>query len=191
MVVAITGPAAAGKSTIAKALQSELSRRGSLWLYIEIDAFAATLYRDWFSFDGRGGSFAERGFVFQRDDNNGLRLNLGPDGRRVLFAFHRAVAAVANAGVNVVCETIVHDDRDWEDWSETLQAIPVYWVKLGAPLAFLEAREQNRPSEVRGLARAVMSRKPIGSYHLDVDTSAEGIDEIVERIIEMIQPNEP
>ncbi len=185
-VVAVTGPAAAGKSTIATALQAELTREGSLWLFSGLDAFADSLRRDWASFEGNGGPFAERGFVYERDADDGLTLKLGIDGRRVFRAFHRSVASIAESGVNVVCETVVYDKTDWDDWVETLKPITNYWVRLSAPLAVLESREMNRPQAVRGLARGMMAKQPVGDYDLEVDTSIEDVDEIVERVVSLI-----
>src|SRR5262245_10686656 len=46
-LIAITGPAAAGKSTVARAVQAELARSGELWLVLELDLFGRGLARDW------------------------------------------------------------------------------------------------------------------------------------------------
>ena len=64
-VVVLTGPPASGKSTLARALQGKLSALGSPWLYNGVDAFADSLRRDWSSFEGNGGQFAERGFTYK------------------------------------------------------------------------------------------------------------------------------
>ena len=42
-LIAITGPAAVGKSTVARALQLEFVRSGDLWLVIDLDSFARGL----------------------------------------------------------------------------------------------------------------------------------------------------
>src|SRR5262245_45737710 len=102
--IAITGPAAVGKSTIAQALQVELVRGGELWYVMELDVFARGLPRDWINWGKHRGAFADRGFVYTRGPDGGVDLTLGADGRRMLAAFHRAVAAVVKSGVNVICE---------------------------------------------------------------------------------------
>ena len=89
-LIAITGPAAVGKSTVARELQSELVRSGELWLVIELDIFARGLPRDWISLGKHQGRYAERGFVYARGQDGSLELGLGSDGRRVLSAFHRS-----------------------------------------------------------------------------------------------------
>ena len=183
-IVVITGAAATGKSTVAAALQAKLSAQGSLWLYSGIDSFAQSLRRDWASFEGRGGPFAERGFVYSRGKDGALSLTLGADGRRVMNAFHKSIAAIARSGINVVCEAVIYDAEDWGDWVETLEPFSTCWVKLSAPLAVLEDREKDRPQEVRGLARGMMSTQGVGRFDVECDTSIDTLEEVVGKILE-------
>src|SRR5580765_4858774 len=107
-LIVVTGPAAVGKSTVTKALQKELTRSGELWLAIELDVFARSLPRPWIAWGDHRGRNAAQGFVYARGSDGSLELELGSDGRRVLSAFHRSVAAVVTSGVSVICETIVY-----------------------------------------------------------------------------------
>ena len=184
--IAITGPAAAGKSTLAKALQSELVRRGELWHVMELDVFARGLPREWIKWGKHRGEFAERGFVYARAQDGRVDLTLGSDGRRVLAAFHRSVAVVVKSGINVICETIVYDDEDWRDWSDALTNISACWVKLNAPIEVLEGREVDRPRPAQGLARGMAARKPVGEYVIEGDTGVETVSVIVARIVDML-----
>ena len=83
-LIIITGPAAVGKSTVARALQAERAQRGELWLAVELDVFARALSRDWIAIGDRAGRYAERGFVYSRAGDGRIELNVGPDARRVL-----------------------------------------------------------------------------------------------------------
>src|SRR6185436_175535 len=105
-LIVVTGPAAVGKSTVTKALQKELTRGNELWLAIELDVFARSLPRPWIAWGDYRGRNAAQGFVYARRANGSLELELGADGRRVLSAFHRSVAAVVTSGVGVICESI-------------------------------------------------------------------------------------
>lgn len=187
-LVVVTGPATVGKSTVAKALQSEGVAHGALWLAVEIDVFARALPRDWISVDTHAGRYAEHGFVYARADDGSIQLTLGSDGRRVLSAFHRSVAAIVRSGVSVVCETIVYDDDDWTDWSEALNGIVPCWVRLSAPIAILEGREKADRSRVfQGLAQGMAARRPVGRYDIEADTSTETVSAIVGRIINALR----
>lgn len=182
-LAAITGPAATGKSTIARGLQSKYARDGEFWLVSELDLFGRGLSRQWIALGDHRGRQADRGFIYARGDDGSIALTLGPDGRRMLAAFHRSVAAVARSGVNVICETIVYDDADWNDWTEALDGIPACWVRLGAPPAVLEEREKaDRTRVFQGLAQGMAARKPVGHYAIEADTSVETADAIIQRI---------
>lgn len=184
-LILITGPAAVGKSTVASGLQVELGGDGALWLVVELDVFARAVSRDWIAAGAHVGRFAERGFTYRRSDDGSLSLALGVEGRRVLTAFHRSVAAIARSGVNVICETIVFDTEDWDDWSDALSGLSATWVRLGAPVAALEAREAaERLPAFQGLARGMAGRPAVGVFHVDADTSAEAAEAIVRRVAE-------
>jgi chloramphenicol 3-O-phosphotransferase len=115
--------------------------------------------------------------------NGSLQLELGSDGRRVLSAFHRSVAAVVNSGVNVVCEAIVYDEADWDDWSDALQRISCGWVRLSASLAALDQREQERAGAAQGLGRGMAARRAVGRYDVEADASIETTAAIVIRTL--------
>ena len=182
-LIAITGPAAVGKSTVARGLQAALSRDGELWLLMQLDDFGRSLSRHWIAVGDQRGRYAERGFTYAADASGAIGLALGPDARRVLAAFHRAVAAVVRSGVDVVCETIVHDNEDWTDWTAALDGLPVFWVRLTAPIDALEARERDRQGPLaRGLARGMASGRLVGRVDLEADTLAEDARAIVARI---------
>ncbi len=185
----ITGPAAVGKSTIGRSLQSELIiQSGQLWLIIELDVFARALPREWTALGAHRGKYSELGFSFVRSEDGSMEQSLGADGRRFLAAFHQSVAAVVKSGLNVICETIVHDDEDWNDWGEALGGLPACWIGLSAPNTVLEAREKAvRATAFQGLARGMANRKPVGTYAVEADTDAETTAGIVQRIIGAIQ----
>jgi chloramphenicol 3-O phosphotransferase len=188
-LIAITGPAAVGKSTISRAVQAELARRGELWLVLELDLFGRGLSREWIAMGRHRGAHADRGFVYARAADGSIALELGPDGRRVLAAFHRSVAAAARSGMGVVCETIVYDEEDWGDWTEALAGVPSCWVRLGAPLATLEERERADGTRIlKGLARGMSARPPVGRFDVEADTAAESSEAIAERVLAACSP---
>ena len=190
-LILITGPAAVGKSTVARSLQSLLSETGHFWLVVELDTFARGLSRKWISWGGHRGEFADRGFTYARGDDGSIDLHLGSDGRRLLAAFHRSVAAIVRTGVDVICEAIVHDEEDWRDWLEALDRVPTQWIALTAPRDVLADRERTeRRAESQGLARGMLARDPAGHFDLLLDTHRGNARSVAQRIVDWL-PKEP
>ena len=66
-LIAITGPAAVGKSTVAKRLQAAFAGNDDLWLVMELDAFGRGLPRDWIALGAHAGRNAKRGYAYALD----------------------------------------------------------------------------------------------------------------------------
>lgn len=186
-LVVVTGPAAVGKTTVARALQKHLSRDGDFWLVMDLDVFARGISMRWLSFGDRGGRYADRGFTYAPAPSGGIELTLGADGRRVLAAFHRSVAATVALGVDVVAEAAIYDADDRRDWSVALGEIEATWVRLTASVDELAARERANPSRVfHGLAEGMSARPVVGSFDVVADTGAETLEDIVHRVTEVV-----
>ena len=176
-----------GKSTLARGLQAYFGRDGQHWLVFELDSFGRGVPRDWIAVGRHVGHSAARGFTYGPVDSGGLDLILGTDGRRVLAAFHRAVAATVSSGMDVICETIVYDADDHRDWLDALGDIEAIWVRLHASIDLLEERERaNRTRLFQGLARGMSARPKVGTYDVEGDSGVQTVDELVERTLESL-----
>lgn len=142
-VVLLVGPSCEGKSTLAKALQ-HLSAEP--FLVQSLDGLFAAMPDAW----GGQGGHAGDGFRYdwQAPDVEGghatRRIGYGPVGWRMLEGFHRAVAAYADAGVNVVVDDMLLDLEVLADWAHALAAVPTLLVSVTAPKAELLRREAAR-----------------------------------------------
>jgi len=186
-LIIVSGPAAAGKSTLVRSLQARFSREGEHWLILELDSFGRGVPPDWIALGKHTGRSADKGFIYGPVASGGLDFTVGADGRRVLAAFHRAVAAVVASGMDVLCESIVYDDADYRDWLVALGETKATWVRLSASIELLEERERGDRSRVfQGLARGMSARPTIGTYDLEGDSGTQSVDELVERTIESL-----
>lgn len=97
-------------------------------------------------------------------------IGCGPVGRRILKGTHRAVAALARSGNNVIVDEMLLDTTVWADWQSALEGLPMFVVHVHAPVAVLVARERQRGQHT-GLARGHLAINRLESYDVAVDTS--------------------
>jgi chloramphenicol 3-O phosphotransferase len=142
-VILLVGPSCAGKSTLAKAVQA-LSAEP--YLVQSLDGLFAATPEDW----GGSGRQALEGFRYDwsaspADGGPAVRrVAYGRVGWRLLQGFHRAVAAFAGAGVNVVVDDMLLDLDVLTDWARALEAVPTLLANVTAPKAELLRREAAR-----------------------------------------------
>jgi chloramphenicol 3-O phosphotransferase len=115
------------------------------------------------------------------------RIAYGPVGWRLLKGFHRAVAAYANAGVNVVVDDMLLDLEVLTDWAQALAAVRTLLVNVSAPKGELLRREAARklhptPGLVSGhfdLHRGIVA-------DTEVDTSTASPSEAARSILALV-----
>jgi chloramphenicol 3-O phosphotransferase len=135
-VVLLVGPSCAGKSTLARAIQETAVDH---YLMQSLDGlFAATAER-W----GGSGTETAAGFHYIVEGDI-RRIGHGPVGWRLLQGFHRAVAAYARAGVNVVVDDMLLDAACLADWLRALEGLNPKLVLVLPPLSELLRREAAR-----------------------------------------------
>src|SRR5690606_24567617 len=83
----------------------------------------------------------------------GQRIELTGEGRRLLYGFHHAVAALVAAGNQVIVDDLLVDRAVVEHWHRALDGWRVLMVGLRCPLDDLERREARRAERTPGLAR--------------------------------------
>jgi chloramphenicol 3-O phosphotransferase len=142
-VILLVGPSCAGKSTLARAVQ-QLSPQP--YLVQSLDSLFAAVPERW----GSGGEHARDGFRYEwgasRADGGAAvrRIVYGAVGWNILQGFHRAVAAFAAAGVNIVVDDMLLDRDVLTDWARALDAVPTLLVNVTAPNEELLRREAAR-----------------------------------------------
>ena len=119
-------------------------------------------------------------------------LVLGPWGRGLLSAWHRAIGTLARAGQDVVVDHILQAP-DWlADCRAAWADLAVLFVGVRCPLAVAEAREATRPHLNRGYARWSYPRVHAhGAYDLEVDTSAADPETCARRILDRLGSGAP
>ena len=166
-ILFLNGTSSSGKTTLAKALQEKLSEP---YMYVSIDNFFH-MYPDRFlSPTNRKGAKV-------------LKQLVPP----VLSGFHRSVAALAQAGNNVLVDHLLQEDGWLQECVERWAGCDVLFVGIRCPLEIAEQREKERGDRNIGTARYQFERVHAHDlYDIEIDTSRLRVDECVTRIIERI-----
>ncbi|MEM7766820.1 MAG: AAA family ATPase [Pseudomonadota bacterium] len=160
-VIFLNGCTSAGKSSIARSLQEQMP---SPYLLSGIDdAFAMLPARLHNTADG---------FFFDRNDQGRIRLNFGAFGLATLKAHHRASAAIARTGIDLILDEVVLSRDLWDDWKTALRGVAVFRVGVHCDLDELERREIARGDRVHGQARGQFDLvHRYVDYDFEVDTT--------------------
>ncbi|HVX45158.1 MAG TPA: AAA family ATPase [Mycobacteriales bacterium] len=191
-VVMLVGTSSAGKSTTAAALQSCFDEHH---LLVGFDVFLRMIDPRW----GGHGPYTQQGFRYDPStvDGSGAlvsTISCGPVGERILNGTHRAVAALARAGNDVIVDEMLLDENVLADWRAALDGLCVYVVQVQAPVEVMVVRERER-GQAAGLARGHLPANTLASYDIAVDTSlktpAECAADIAAAIAASRRPDNP
>ena len=164
-VVLLNGVSSVGKGSVAKALQRIASRP---MLHVQMDAFLEMM---------PPGSFGHPdGYRFDTSlDETGLpvtAITSGPILQTAMRGLRAAVAAMADAGADLVVDEVIWNPSDLADYRRRLAKHAFHAVGLFAPLEVIEAREQARGDRTLGLARWQHDKVHSNMAHdLELDTS--------------------
>ena len=163
LVILLNGPGSAGKTSLAKALQSIASR---VFLHVQMDDFLAMLPEAYMDHD--------EGLRFEtlvEDGHSSVRVRSGPAVERALAGMRLAVAALAEAGNDLIVDDVMLGD-ELSDYRRLLAGVDLRVVGVRARLDVLEAREAARGDRAIGLSRWQHQRVHAGKiYDLEIDTN--------------------
>jgi chloramphenicol 3-O phosphotransferase len=167
-ILVLNGASSSGKSSIVAALQ-----RGLAESYLEagMDKFIYML----------PGRFLNRPLW---DGILGLAVEAGPYGHQLFAGMHRAIAALAGAGLNVVADHVLVEPAWVADCARLFADLPAYLIGVRCPLGVLVAREVSR--ENRTLGQAAAQHEPVhrhAVYDVEVDTSRSSAEECAAQIM--------
>jgi chloramphenicol 3-O phosphotransferase len=157
-VIILNGGSSAGKSSIARALQSVLS---GPWLTFGTDTLVDALPERMRSSDD--------GLVFGSDGE----VTPGEDFRRLDAAWTQGMAATARAGARLVLdEVFLGGPASQARWRAALTGLDVLWVGVRCDPEVAVAREAARGDRITGMARSQAELVHRGvSYDVEVDTA--------------------
>ena len=170
-VILLNGTSSSGKTTLAKALQEKLAEP---FMYVSLDGFFHL--------------YPERFLNPTSQQAADLITALIP---AVISGMHRSVAALAQAGNNVLVDHVLQEDKWLSECVEAWAGVEVLFVGVKCPLEITEKREKKRGDRTIGTARNQYERVHAHDcYDVEVDTSVLSVEECVARILELMK-NKP
>jgi chloramphenicol 3-O phosphotransferase len=185
-IIFLNGTACSGKSTIAKALQETLD---GFYLHTGIDHYLENLPEKFNVFsDDLDPQTAEGVLWVMTNNQQVIEVRIGPAGFRIIKGMYRAIAAIAEAGNDLIVDDALFERRSLREAVHTLYTFDVMFVGVRCPLEVAEFREQERGNPARGLARAHFALVHAhGLYDLEVDTSVSSPEECALQIKQRLQ----
>ena len=172
-LLALNGGSSAGKTTLARKLQSSLD--GS-WLLMGIDLLMWALPAEMVG------------------DPEGIRIidgeiQRGAEFMRLYAGFPRAVASLVSSGMDVILDEVLLDGiEDQHRWDEALGDLPVYWVALRCGPDTAAMRERERGDRPLGIARTQAASVHRGvRYDIELDTSVTSVVDSVTILADGVQ----
>lgn len=111
---------------------------------------------------------------------------------RMASGMHRSIAAMAEAGNNLIVDHVVIEKEWLDECLEFLDGSSVLFVGLHCPLEELERRERGRDVRRQGFARAqIVKIHTHKVYDVEVDTHALSVAECADRVLEFFNTNPP
>lgn len=159
-IIFLNGVSSAGKSTLARALQTQLMERvAEPYFIIKVDTFM---------------NFAP----IQKHPKCTPRLN-------AIYGMHHAIKSFSDLGYHVIVDHVLLTINDtMEHAVKLLHDYPVLFVHVTCPPEELERREKTRGNRKIGLSKRQLPQlNPQNTYDLTVDTLANTTAESVDKII--------
>jgi chloramphenicol 3-O phosphotransferase len=167
-VIFLNGTSSSGKTTIARALQERLAEP---YMHVSIDGFFYL--------------YPERVWNPTRQEDIKVTVQLVPI---VASGLHRSIAALAEAGNNVIVDHVLEEDEWLKECIERWAEMNILFVGVKCPLQILEQREAGRGDRNIGTARYQYDRVHAhGLYDVEVDTSVLDVNECARTILEALE----
>jgi len=183
-VIFLNGTSSSGKGSIAAAL-----------LEILPGAYVHIGYDDLFGLRRSDAFFGADGFRLRVQDHDSaepIAMEINPLAAHYFAGMHRAVAAFAAAGNNLIVDWVLWDEAWLRDFVALLRNQDVLFVGVRCPLPEVEKRERERGDRMVGLARSQFAHVHAHArYDLEVDTSVATPTECAEQIAAFLAERQP
>lgn len=184
-IIFLNGSSSAGKTTLAHALQDKLI---SPYQHIGLDQFRDGLPDKFRGLNAPEGTDGSRGLNVVPADGRTTKILFGETGVRLLKGMRRAIAAMADAGNNIIVDDIILHRDFLEDYLHVFAHLHVYFVGVHCALSVVNEREAKRPGRFPGTAAGHLEQcHAHNTYDVEVNTGEQSVDECSSKVISRLQ----
>ena len=126
-----------------------------------------------------------RGAAFIHDGERFIRLEYGAEGRQAFQGYFGVLAALANAGNDVIADAFLDEAWMIPSAAASLGELRAFLVGVRCDIDELERRERERGDRFPGIARAFAEsvHQHIPFYDIEVDSGTMSVAESVDAIL--------
>jgi len=182
-ILVLNGAACSGKTSIARTIQQKMSEP---WLHLGLETVLVNLSSKYNSvFPPRLDGLVW--YVDMKDSRTIVDAKVGPVAHQVISSMHRAFAAIAASGTNLIIEHAFFEPTWLAECVELLGGCDVVFAGIKCPPDILRQRELAKASEgllFSGFHSGRVHQHDL--YDVEVDTSLLTMDQSAARVIETL-----
>ena len=184
-IIFLNGSSSAGKTTLAHALQDRLT---SPYQHVALDQFRDGLPDKFRGLNAPAGTNGSRGLNVVPVDRRTTKILFGETGVMLLKGMRRAIAAMADAGNNIIVDDIILHKDFLDDYLHVFAHLHVYFVGVHCALSVVNEREAKRPGRFPGTAAGHLELcHAHKTYDVEVDTGEQSVDECSSKVNSCLQ----
>ncbi len=186
MIILLNGASSAGKSSIAKELQSIFDE---LFIGMSVDKFMSMVPTN---YQGKGKNAAQMWCWEKSTDQQGelMTIKVGPRGNSYILGMYECVKIMATRGFNIIIDDVCLDAELLKQIAQELSQFKTYFIGVICQLAVLEQREHLRGNRIINSARGqynIVHRAY--TYDFTVDTTETSAHDCALQIKAFIKKN--
>ena len=184
-IIFLNGCSSAGKTTLAHALQDKLN---SPYQHVALDQFRDGLPDKFRGLNAPAGTDGFRGLNVVPNDAHTTKIEFGETGIILLKGMRRAIAAMADAGNNIIVDDIILHKDFLEDYLDVFVHLQVCFVGVHCALSVVNEREAKRTGRFPGTAAGHLELcHAHKTYDVEVDTGKQSVDDCSSTVISRLQ----
>ena len=186
-VIVLNGTSSAGKTTLAKAIQTAASEPYQLFAFDQFRDGLPDRYRGLNSPEGSPGSAGLNVIAAPADGDIKAYIMMGSHGLKMLNGMHQAIASFARSGHHVIVDHYVNHQHAADDLVAAFDGLKTTLVRVVCDHDELMRRESSRPGRFPGTAETQSDiMNTCFAYDITVDSTHQSASELAVSVLNFV-----